>query len=167
MDFDNSNLRTFRKVSTLQNEGICSAVTNNLANTSILRAGLSKNIEFSSKENWLNIGKGWMQCTPSHTGGLVRCGLQTIIESNGNNILFCLYEPPKPIETYKVADSSNDPEYDLGFSAKISTTNSELSRLSCFYVVVAFKSELEFVSIAYCPKNKWYDEYPNLLVLFV
>lgn len=108
------------------------------------------------KDYWIELGEGWFQ-TNADAGSIARCGLHSVVESNGNRLLSCMYVP-RSKAAYQAINGEN-PEFDLelavkflqrensGSSSSVSSSGSGSSGTGIPYVIFAMKSPDDFYAI--------------------
>eukprot|EP00602_Paraphysomonas_sp_CaronLab_P006428 CAMPEP_0185030678 /NCGR_PEP_ID=MMETSP1103-20130426/17677_1 /TAXON_ID=36769 /ORGANISM="Paraphysomonas bandaiensis, Strain Caron Lab Isolate" /LENGTH=657 /DNA_ID=CAMNT_0027565891 /DNA_START=53 /DNA_END=2023 /DNA_ORIENTATION=- len=99
---------------------------------------------FLSRADWMSVGEGWYQVTPTGTGSYNRCGLHNMIESSLGQLFMCVYEPRTVLGAG--ACDSDSPQFDLSVSAKAVKAKNTPSQQS-FEVIFAFKSATDYLSL--------------------
>jgi hypothetical protein len=102
---------------------------------------------FLSRSEWLSLGDGWYQTTPTGTGSTNRYGLHSVIDSSMGQLFICVYEP-RTQEGVQCC-TSDHPEYDLGLSVK-SINKQDKSTPTArqqFDILFGFKSVTDFFSL--------------------
>eukprot|EP00603_Paraphysomonas_imperforata_P004636 CAMPEP_0114415378 /NCGR_PEP_ID=MMETSP0103-20121206/1880_1 /TAXON_ID=37642 ORGANISM="Paraphysomonas imperforata, Strain PA2" /NCGR_SAMPLE_ID=MMETSP0103 /ASSEMBLY_ACC=CAM_ASM_000201 /LENGTH=692 /DNA_ID=CAMNT_0001583563 /DNA_START=9 /DNA_END=2091 /DNA_ORIENTATION=- len=101
------------------------------------------------RSEWLELGDGWYQTTPTGTGSTNRYGLHSVIDSSMGQIFICVYEPRTREGVQAV--TADQPEYDLGLSVKSLKKQEKLSSSSAqgqhFDILFGFKSVTDFFSL--------------------
>lgn len=106
---------------------------------------------FLPRSEWLGLGDGWYQTTPTGTGSTNRYGLHSVIDSSMGQLFICVYEPRTSGGVQSC--TSEQPEYDLSLSVKsISKLDkTAVSGTVCgrqqFDVLFGFKSATDFFSL--------------------
>jgi hypothetical protein len=106
---------------------------------------------FLPRAEWLSLGDGWYQTTPTGTGSTNRYGLHSVIDSSMGQLFICVYEPRTREGVQSV--TSDQPEYDLGLSIKSIKKQEKLSSSSLsaenqhFDILFGFKSVTDFFSL--------------------
>lgn len=147
---DNSSVSSSRRDTqgTLRREGIIPILSSSSRSTS----AKSQNDElktipspFLDKRRWINLGDGWHQATAQGSGSITRCGLYSVIESNGSAKTFgCLYIP-RSDAAYN-ACMCDKPEYDLILSCRMHT-RPNAPFLPVFEVIFAYKDGNNYLRI--------------------
>lgn len=101
---------------------------------------------FLPRAEWLGLGDGWYQTTPTGTGSTNRYGLHSVIDSSMGQLFICVYEP-RTQEGVQSCTSEN-PEYDLGLSVKsIKKQERTVAGRQQFDILFGFKSVTDFFSL--------------------
>ena len=102
---------------------------------------------FLTRANWLALGDGWYQTTPTGTGSTNRCGLHSVIDSSMGQLFLCVYEP-RTTEGIESCSSEN-PEYDLSVSVKSMNKQDKVTKLKRqqFDILFGFKSVTDFFAL--------------------
>jgi len=106
---------------------------------------------FLDRSDWISLGSGWFQTTPTGSGVSKKSGLHSVIESFPGKSYYCAYEPLT--EEVSKACISNYPIYDCEVSAKI-IREQGTKLLSQFQLVFAMKSTDDYYSLLLSASHK-------------
>jgi hypothetical protein len=116
----------------------------NVKRSSYVKDTGGENSTFLPRSQWISLGDGWFQATPTGTGGSSRCGLHSVIESSLGQLYVCLYEPRT--QSAVMSCNSETPQYDLSVSAKAIKAKNTPNQQS-FEILFAFKSATDYLSL--------------------
>lgn len=107
---------------------------------------------FLPKSHWISLDSNetWWQITPNDSGHTNKCGLHSIIESNGFNKLFISLYQPMTIEAISSCVETSKPFYNFEVNAKIINETTKLMNKSMntnFQIIFAFKSISDYMLI--------------------
>lgn len=122
--------------------------------TSSSSSSSSYSSSYLPRSNWISLGDGWFQATPTGSGSSSRCGVHSVIEAEPGNVLLCVYEP-RTVQAASAIFASTNPEYDVEVHVKIFSDQSSIRSLKG-QVVFALKSPSDYLSLIVDAKAmKW------------